>query len=544
MSKRILYLEDLYDFYSQSTESVHYSANDEDVNAECGPIVVQTRGKAVFEKADDEDGLTRVKIRAAHTGLNLNQSSIDIDVMNKALPSLKNRPILGYIHDVDGKPQFEGHEMHVGDDGNVVYDERPIGIVPESNNAKIVYDEETGKSYVETDGYIFDEYSEAKQIFEREGECPCSVELSIRDLSYNAKDKVLIINDFFFSGITVLGYRDNGERVNPGMEGANIKLADFTQRAYKADFSEQVIEMQGKLDALLSHFNIGQSSAQVSCKEGGNEMSDFENKDALIEEPIVEDSKFEDDSVEESVAEDVASPEGDSTVEPIEEQGTQEEVVEEPVAEDAPVEAIENMSRTYELSHDDIRCALYELLAVREEESGEYFFIVDVYDDYFVYESCCGGGYVGQKYIKDDDNIAFDGEPYVLHAQYLTDSEQEILDAMRANYESLVEFKNATEQATLHAEREAVMADVKYSIIAECKDGKYTNAAYADLYENMDKYSCDELDEKLKVIVGEYALNGGKFEAIEASEKRSTPMFFRNVNKNDKKNKYGTLKFN
>lgn len=530
MSKRILYLEDLYDFYSHASESVHYSAE----MSNGTPLVVQARGRAQFEQSNDAEGLTLIKIRAAHTGLNLNQSSIDIDVMNRALPSLKNRPILGYIHEVGGQPQFEGHEMHVDLNGNVVYDEHPIGIIPETNNAKIVYDEEAGKSYVEADGYIFDEYSAAKEIFQREGECPCSVELSIRDLSYNAKDKVLVINDFFFSGITVLGYRDDGEPVRPGMEGANMKLADFVPSVTSVDFSEQVIEMQGKLDALLSHFDIGQSSAQVSFEEGGNGMSNFENETATVEEQIVEEVQSEGtETVEETVVEDGTSTEDAPVEDPAEDQGTEaedtEEVVEEP-------EVVENMTRVYEISHDDIRMALYGLLSPREEANGDCYIINQVYDDRFIYESWFNGSLYGQKYTKEDDVVAFDGDPYTVHAEYLTDSELDVLNSMRSNYEALVEFKNTTEQNVLHAERIGVMSDTKYSIIAETE-------AYKSLYAEMDNYSCDELHEKLKVIVGEYALNGGKFEAIETPKKEFVPMFFRDINKSQKKNKYGTLKF-
>ena len=107
--------------------------------------------------------------------------------MEAALPSFSNRPILGYIHKVvtdenpDGQWEFYSHNMHENENGELVYDEYPIGIIPESCNAQLVYDEEKEKTYCEVDGYIFEEYSKAAEILEREGECFVSVELSIRE---------------------------------------------------------------------------------------------------------------------------------------------------------------------------------------------------------------------------------------------------------------------------------------------------------------------------------------------------------------------------
>lgn len=535
MPKKILYLEDLYSFYSKLAQSVHYSANDNN-----GPlIVVQTHGKMKFDTSDPNEGLTKVHLRACHTDANCNQSSISIDVMNKALPSFKNRPILGYIHEVDGEPQFERHNIHLDDNDEVVYDERPIGIIPESNNAKIVYDDNSKKSYVEVDGYIFDEYSKAKQILERDAETACSVELSIRDLSYNAKDKILEINDFFFSGVTALGIDDEGNKVEPGMEGANITLSDFTVQDTKIDFSNQIIEMQEKLDTLLSHFDIEQSSAQGSCEKGGTKM-EFENKENM-ESEVTE--QIEDDS----------QPEVDET-EAVEVESADEETDEQAVDEESRTDDIQTeqmefhdpLVRTFEISHEDIRCALYALIAPYESANDDYYWIYAVYDDYFAYQSMNTGSYFGLKYSKDGDNVALEGEPYNLHQELLTDSEYAKLNEMRSNYEALVEFKNTTEQNELHSQRMFVMTDEKYSIVSnKDKDGNFVNKSYASLYEDMDKYSCDELNEKLKAIVGEYAINGGKFESTQKEKTKTTPIMFTDVNSSkNKKGKYGTLKFN
>lgn len=223
-NKKLLTLDDLYNFYSKNKNFAHFSDND-------NPIVVQTKGKLKFEENSNSEGLFPVVLQANHTGVNLNKSKIDDQVQLNALSSIYNRPILGYIHEVDGQWEFYSHNMHLDDDEEIVYDEIPIGVIPESGDAQLIYDEEKDKNYVNVKGYIFSEYTKAQEILEREKECSVSVELAIRELSFDAKEKVLIIEDFYYMGITILGKTPDGEEVKPGMEGSNIKLADFSKES-------------------------------------------------------------------------------------------------------------------------------------------------------------------------------------------------------------------------------------------------------------------------------------------------------------------------
>ena len=190
MRKRLFTLKELYD-YVQTGRSFQYSARDEGEE-----LKVMVDSRLIFGKSDDSDdteGLLPVELWSCHLGENLNGSSIPEKAGKNALPSFANRPILAYIHDVDGQPEFYGHNMHE-EDGEIIYDEIPVGIIPESNGAR--FEEKDGKTYIVVKGYIFAEYSKAAEILEREGECACSVELSVRDFSYSAKEKVIVVNDF------------------------------------------------------------------------------------------------------------------------------------------------------------------------------------------------------------------------------------------------------------------------------------------------------------------------------------------------------------
>jgi len=189
-------LEDLYSFYSQRAESTE----------EHLAIAVTVPGRLTYEEDTSQLGLTPVVLSACHTGKNLNQSRISKEAMEDALPSFRNRPILGYIwKDEDGNPQFDSHNMHQDDDGNIVYDEKPIGHIRENSDVHLEYDEENDRYRVIADGFIYNDYTDAVDILKRDGQCDVSVELSVLDLSYSAEERVLDINKFVFTGVTILG---------------------------------------------------------------------------------------------------------------------------------------------------------------------------------------------------------------------------------------------------------------------------------------------------------------------------------------------------
>ena len=74
MKKRLLFIEDLYDFYSNKYKrSTHFSA---DKSGEA--LVVQVHGNLQFNESDkNKDGLLPVHLQACHTNLNVNNSNID-----------------------------------------------------------------------------------------------------------------------------------------------------------------------------------------------------------------------------------------------------------------------------------------------------------------------------------------------------------------------------------------------------------------------------------------------------------------------------------
>ena len=156
----------------------------------------------------------------------------------------------------------------------------------------------------------------------------------------------------------------------------------------------------------------------------------------------------------------------------------------------------ESMSRTYEISHDEIRYSLYQLLMPYEEAENDCYWIMDVFDTYFVYQSYTGKTF-GQKYTKDNDVVAFDGERYELFLEYLTASEMAELKDMRSNYSSIIEQLNAYKYAEDIADKLSIFEDEGYSAYLDTDEFKNLMSE-----DTLKKFTKEELIEKADAALG------------------------------------------
>lgn len=556
-TKKLLFMEDLYDFYlNKYKKSTHFSS---EKNGE--PLVVQVHGKVNFDNSNkDKDGLLPVHLQACHTDLNANGSNIDKKVMESALPSFSNRPILAYIHKVvtdenpEGQWEFYTHNMHEDENGELVYDEYPIGIVPESCNAQLVYDKEKNKTYCEVDGYIFEEYSKASEILEREGECFVSVELSIRELAYDAKSKCLNIEDFWFSGVTILGKTPEGEIVKPGMKDSNIKLADFSaeNNSLFENYESKISELQERLNTLESFCD----EIKEKTTKGGTELKKenfeeevTENEEVTETEESEEEVTTPEEESEETVEE--SSEEDPKTTEPVEDGQEEPEQVVEEETEDTTTEESETESfskdelfnKLFDISFEDIRYALNALCSIYRNDS-EWCYVSQVYDEYFIMQDWDSDKYYKQSYTREDDNIALTGERTEMFAMLLTESEKISIEEMRSNYAELKAFKEEIELNELREQKKEILDSEKYEILAQKdEEGKFVNKDYEKLVSEMDNYSLADLETEIKVLHSDYVSEHGNF-ALSKPEKKetTTKKQFVSVNKKAvKPSRYGKL---
>lgn len=531
--KRLLSIEDLVKFCE---EQKLYSFNSKETGYKLS-VQVPANFEVDENIDDDHRGMLKLKFRIFHTGLNRNGSYVSEDAAKNAMPTIKNRPILAYIHQLDdGSWDFESHNMEyiAHEDGTyeIEYLEKQIGSFDESEPF-FEYDEELDKTYVCGYGYVSEEYTKAADIIREKNGTKNSCELSIEEFAYNAKEKYLDLKQFYVAASTLLGAKDDGTEIGEGMLGSRADIADFSEQnnSQFSNCSDGLLQEIKKLNENLSLYNKEKS------KEGGHEPVKFEE---LLEKygKTAEDIEFEYENMtdeeleakfEEVFGEDNADGEG-SDPEPtsVGENGEGEENNE--------PETFENMVRTYEISHSDIRYALYQLLVSYEEADNEYYWITDVYDTYFVYENWLGDRIFGQKYTKENDEVAFSEERYNLHKELLTDAEFAELTAMRSNYAEIKSQLEKYQTEEQNALKDALFVSEEYSSISDKEE-------FEALKVNHEEFSLEELRTKLDGIILDYAKkNSLKFSVEEPENKKVVNQTKLPINtKTNKKSRYGSI---
>ncbi len=531
---RLLTLDDLYSFFIKNNQNITFESKEEQHQ-----INVQLFGSVSYDedKKMDIEGLTPVTLKCNHTKKNLNGSFITDEAQEKALNSIYNRPILGFIHEVDGEPEFYTHNFHEKDD-ELIYDEYPVGIIPESGNVRIKYDKKAKKNYVVVDGYIFDLYSKAKDILERDKECSVSVEISIRDMEYDKKKKLLIINDFYYTGITILGCDESGNKINPGMKGSNITLKDFEQESnslfFNKNIENELIQTLKGLNEVLLSFDIdGRKECGDMNKKYAKKKSEIDDEEVVKDDETKDLEKDQDtekdtkkDVVEKDTKDSEKDVEGDEKAKPEDDEVDKDDESKKDDEENKEEKdkKKKGFSISFELSHEDIRCSLYKLIESFNEQDKVWYFISEVYDEYFVMRA--QDKIYGMKYVKKDDKVELFGDRYPLYQELLTEDEKAQLDKMRSDYE---ELKKKVEDK----EKEDVLADEDYEPFIE-------DEIFKELIEDKDKYSSSEFKQKAELAFAQCVRKAGTY----SNKGKGTSLRFNVKNasvKDTKKSRYGNI---
>ena len=551
MVRKFYTLDDLYNFCK---ENRFESFSSEKQGA---PLVVQSFG--TFEAdSKNTDGLMAVKLKSCHTGKNRNKSGITDDNMNKYKYTFKGRPILGAIYKTDtGEYEFRAHDMKVIDDGeDIEYIEQPIGVISQTDEPYLEYDSEEDKNYLMVSGTIFSDYSKAAEILERRRTCKCSVEIAVEELSYNCDEDYLSIDKFRFSGVTILGYEQDGvTEIQEGMKGSKITIDDFSEKKnsmFSTDCHERLIETLEKLNMTLESFNnkthsekggekVMNKFEELLAKYGktADEVT-FEYENLSDEELEVafkeafEETEDEPETVEEPVVEEPA--EDETPEEPAEESGEEPEVV---IVEEAAEEPVEQPEEKfvlkYELSHDDVRSALYSLLGAESDKDYYCTWILEVFDDKFIYQDYMENKFYRRGYSKDGDNVALDGNKVEVFNEWLSQAEKDALDALKSDYSALKAFKDQYDAAVIKTKKTEILDKAEYECLVE-------NAEFAQLRNDMDKFSVEEISTKADLIFAAHMKSKMEFSAKnEGKKKPQTIGFSVDAKKEKKKKAYGNL---
>ena len=558
IKKKILTEDDLIQF-CQEQKFAKFSSKDTGYQ-------LALKVPTTFEVDDTVDenhrGMMRLKFRIFHTGLNRNKSYVSKDAAEKAMNTIADRPVLAAIHQLDdGSWDFEGHEMEVVKDekGNeeLRYIESQVGSFS-SEPAFWEHDDNLDKDYVCAYAYISEEYTKACEIIRAKQGSKNSCELFIDELSYNAKEKYLELNDFYVNASTLLGSHDDGTEIQEGMEGSRADIADFSvnNNSVKFDKNEKLIELLENLNKTLSNFNKEQTPVQTQSKEGGtnNKMTKFEELLAkygkTAEDVTFDYTEMSDEELEAKFAEmfDDDNSDGDNldngeSGEPSNDGEGDGEGASDPDGDEGKnISKNELFNKLFEISFDEIRYALNNLCSVYRNDS-EWCYVSQVYENYFIMEDWDSDKYYKQSYEKDGDNISLSGERIEMFAMLLTESEKLAIEDMRSNYAVLKEFKETVEKNELHAQKEAIINADNYSVLTE-KDaeGNYVNADFAELVKTMDNYSVEDFETKVKVMHSDYMSAHANFSSVDTKKNTNSVKILTNMNKKSKpKKNYGNL---
>lgn len=232
-------------------------------------------------------------------------------------------------------------------------------------------------------------------------------------------------------------------------------------------------------------------------------MDNFDNEvveevvEAEVEETVVENSEVEETAVASNEAEETEVVEETQAEETSTSENGDDGQVE---FEETPVE--EKFTKTFaiELSHDDIRYALYNLITSYEEEDNEWYSIRSVYDNYFYMQGWFTNKLYKVSYAVDGENVSLEGDRQEMFEIIVSESEKMAIDKMRedyseleAKYNELKEFKDTYDSNQIKAEKMAVLEGAEY---AEIKGSDEFKALVAD----MDNYSVEEIKVKADLL--------------------------------------------
>lgn len=243
---------------------------------------------------------SKARVTVMYHGENPNRSSFSKWDVERAVPSLKNIPIVGYFSEED--ENFGGHErsLVVEDDKIVVKTKTvPIGVVPESaifSWENIVDKDGIKREYLVIDNALIWNRDEKLVSALSTDDFGQSMEITVNE-SYTLNG-IDYITDFYFTALCVLGIAKNGAGyVQPAFNDAKVQtyskddsLTESMQNMFKdLKFALNEIEtiekgeQKLKLEDLLAKFSLTEEElsakvknyAEIPVEEVEKELAEF-----------------------------------------------------------------------------------------------------------------------------------------------------------------------------------------------------------------------------------------------------------------------------
>lgn len=516
-------------------------------------LTYECNNSAVYDVEDVNTSFAKGSIKVMYTGINRNKSCINKDVVERALPSLKNVPIVCHWDEEVG--EIGGHDIEIKNNGNGSFAIRhltePCGVVPESATFQFVNDKDDNgveHEYLVVDGVLLWKRQDVFNhiVNDLDGKVKHSMEIKVRN--GESKDGIYNVSDFEFTALCLL------ESVEPCFQGSELELYSIN------NFKQKMEEMMSELRDCFSKV---ESSSEENDKEisteGGNTALDEKMK--LVEKYGINieelDYSIEDMTVEELEEKFAAMTE--------KEESQPEETFAEEAADESGEQHEEAQEESFELNtnvEQELRKAIasYEVMKPWGYERAYWFinFDIDLKVVYFEEMDTCN--IYGAPYEMNGDEVVIRIDEKVrkkrAYVDYVEGEEPEaeelnMFDNAANAYTDISEKYSSevekTEKLTAEVEelrkfKECVEAE-RYAAAKNELFAKFQDLDSVEEFENL-KNSCDGM--AIEDIEKECFVIRGKNVAIAkfSLEKEKTPKFIveKNISEDKPKKKpYGKL---
>ena len=425
-----------------------------------------------------------VKIYVQGVGKNRNGSYMSKENIEKALPTLNYCPVVGHIieyTDNDGNKRryIGGHDYEIDDNWEFKNLTVPYGVVVENS-----YDWETVNEYGTDVEYLTanailwtGRYPELKEcIYSDDTWFNQSMEINIGEGKYRPLDEDSNYTEFLewdYSALCLLGKADENSTNGHTDSSEHTEPCFISSRVLPVEFEKSEFEMiMTEMKQKLSQ-----------CFDNQSSNSEVDNKDKI-------------DGKEDEVVENKKKEEVIETVEEVNEEST-EEVVENTTEETPDAEVNEDTNTESENEE------------VQEDET-----VVEASVEETVEETV---------EMSELDSLKAEYEEYKNSHSHTNEE-----------FDELQRYHDNAEFEKIHAERETMLSDEKYSVLAE-------NEAFTELKKNMDNYSLADLEKEAKVIFADYVSSVGTFSMNDSNKKSTSKIRFSMKKDTGKTKAYSTL---
>ena len=508
------------------------------------------KGASVYNIREVNSSFAVGSLKVLYTGANRNGSIIDRDVIEAALPSLYNVPIVCH-YDFD-ENMIGGHDVAVArnQDGELrlrILTE-PCGVVPD--HAVFHFENEVDEAGVEHEYLVIDGVILWKRqdvykhiVNDLNGCVKHSMEITVNDGASDPDAGMFRITDFEFTALCLL------EQFDPCFQGSSLNL--YSAKEFKTQMEQMMKELKETFSMVTSSSEDDDTHSHNHSKEGGMTLPE---KFALIEqygftvealgfsidELSLEELEFklkemalERDHGQSTETADFTEedPEQEQTEEPGEEPGEDgsndtrggddkddlipipDADIQDPAADDGD-DDVAKRNRGYALSgqigEDLSRALSTETVMMPWGEDHRYWYWDHDQDKMEVYCTDCTDWLLyGFAYSMNGDAVSIDFNSKkrmkLVVAEYEDGSSDQYAKTMSAFAEKytgeialLSEFKQGVETAALNEQREEVLS--RFADLAGIE-------AFEEIREHVGEYSVESLEEKCYAVRGRYGTN-------------------------------------